>query len=212
MSDVKVAVIYYSATGTNYRLAQAAAEAAEAAGAEVRLRRVAEHAPESAIEGKPEWKAHVEATKHVPVAALHDLDWADVYIFSSPTRFGNVSAQMKQFMDTTGPLWAQGKLANKVVTAMTSAANPHGGQEATLLTVYNVMAHWGAIIVPPGFTDPVVFAAGGNPYGTSATAKNGDVDEPQLAAARHQARRAVEVAAWLKAGRAATQRATVTAD
>jgi NAD(P)H dehydrogenase (quinone) len=133
-------------------------------------------------------------------ASLDDLEWADGYIFSVPTRFGNMAAQMKQFLDTAGPLWAQGKLANKAVTAMSSAQNPHGGQEATILSLYTVMAHWGAIIVPPGYTDPVVFQAGGNPYGTSTTAvPDGQVPAEVLQAARHQARRLVSIVEKLKA-------------
>ncbi len=201
MREMSVAVIYYSSTGTNFRLAQAAVEAARDAGAEVRLRRVAELAPEAAVEQNPAWKAHLEATRGVPVAGLDDLEWADVLVFTSPTRYGGIAAQMKQFLDSTGALWAKGKLADKVVTAMTSASNPHGGQEATILALYTVAAHWGAIIVPPGYTHPAFFQAGGNPYGTSTTATAGEVDEQALEAARHQALRAIRVAQALKAGR-----------
>lgn len=200
MADVKVAIIYYSSTGTNYKLALAAEEGAKEAGAEVRVRRVQELAPEEAIASNPAWKAHLEETKHVPVATLDDLDWADAYVFCTPTRFGNVSSQMKQFLDTTGPLWAQGKLANKVVTAMTSASNPNGGHEATILSLYTTMYHWGAIVVAPGYTDPVIFASGGNPYGTSATVNdNVSLNETTLAAAKYQAKRVVEIAKKLKA-------------
>lgn len=199
MSNVKVAVIYYSSTGTNYRLAQAAEEGAKEAGAEVRLRRVQELAPQAAIESNPAWKAHLEATKDVPVATLDDLEWADAYIFSTPTRFGNVSSQMKQFLDTAGPLWAQGKLANKVATAMSSASNFHGGQEATVLSLYTTLYHWGAIVVTPGYTDPVIFTAGGNPYGTTATVNDQlSLDDKTLAAAKYQAKRVVEIARKLK--------------
>lgn len=206
MPQVKVAIIYYSSTGTNYRLAQAAAEAAREMGAEVRVRKVRELAPGSAINGNPQWKAHLETTRDVPEATLDDLDWADVYIFSTPTRYGVMASQMKQFLDTTGPLWAQGKLANKVATVMTSAANAHGGQEATILSFWTVLAHWGAIIVPPGYTDPAVFAAGGNPYGTSVTVPQADTqgtspDEKALAAARYQAKRTVTIASWILEGR-----------
>ncbi|MBE3562653.1 MAG: NAD(P)H:quinone oxidoreductase [Hydrogenibacillus schlegelii] len=200
---MRVAVIYYSATGTNYRLAQAAARAAEAAGAEVRLRKVAELAPPEAIEQNPAWKRHVEATRDVPEARPDDLVWADVIVFSAPSRFGNVPSQLKQFLDTTGPLWAKGALVDKVVTAMTSAQNPHGGQEATLLSLYTTAYHWGAIVVPPGYTDPAVFAAGGNPYGTSATVPEPDTPLPEtvVRAAEHQVRRAIDIARRLKAGR-----------
>lgn len=199
MADLKIAVIYYSAMGTNYQMAQAAAEAAREAGAEVRLRRVPELAPASAIESNPAWKSHHEATRDtVAEATLDDLDWADGYIFSVPTRYGNVAAQMKQFLDSSGPLWGQGKLS-KPVTAMSSAQNPHGGQEATLLSFYTSMMHWGAIIVAPGYLDQSVFANGGNPYGTTVSQPaDGKVPEETLAQARYQARRLVEVAKKLK--------------
>lgn len=167
--SVKLAVIYYSATGTNYQLAQWAKVGAEEIGAEVKVLRVPELAPQEAIDSNPAWRAHVEATKDVPEVTLSDLEWADAYIFSVPTRFGNMAAQMRQFLDTTGGLWFHGKLANKVVSGMTSAQNPHGGQEATIHSLYTNMYHWGAIVVAPGFTDPAVFAAGGNPYGTSVS-------------------------------------------
>jgi len=200
MADLKIAVIYYSAMGTNHQMAQAAAEAVRLAGGEVRLRRVAELAPAEAIASNPAWKSHYEATKdQVAEATLDDLDWADGYIFSVPTRYGNMAAQMKQFLDSTGPLWGQGKLA-KPVTAMTSAQNPHGGQEATILSFYTTMMHWGAIIVPTGYQDQSVFGNGGNPYGTSASQpQDGKVPETVLAQARYQATRLMEVAKKLKA-------------
>lgn len=108
-------------------------------------------------------------------------------------------AQMKQFLDTTGGLWFNGKLVNKVVSAMTSAENPHGGQEATILSLYTTMYHWGAIVVTPGYTDPVIFGAGGNPYGTSVTVdENGKMIEDVQATVKHQAKRTVTVAECVK--------------
>ena len=201
MPNVKLAVIYYSATGTNYQLAKWAEEGANEAGAEVKVLKVPELAPESAIESNPLWKAHVEATQNVPEAKSDDLEWADAIIFSVPTRFGNVASQMKQFFDTQGGLWAKGKLANKVVSAMSSAQNPHGGQEATILTVYTTMYHWGAIVAAPGYTDPVLFGAGGNPYGTSVSVdQDGKMVEDVEGAVKHQAKRTVNVAHWVKNG------------
>jgi NAD(P)H dehydrogenase (quinone) len=170
-------------------------------GAEVQIRKVQELAPESAIEQNPAWKAHYEATKNEPVASLDDLTWADAYIFSAPTRFGNVPSQMKQFLDITGGLWFQGKLANKVVSAMSSANNPHGGQEQTILAFYTTFFHWGAIVAAPGYTDQSIFSAGGNPYGTSVTVdQDGNMKEDVEAAAKHQAKRTVQVAEWVKKG------------
>ncbi|WP_077623170.1 NAD(P)H:quinone oxidoreductase [Sediminibacillus massiliensis] len=192
--EVKLAIFYYSSTGTNYQLAQWAEAAAKEAGAEVRVRKVKELAPEEAIAQNPAWHQHYQATKDVPEAELEDLEWADGYIFSVPTRFGNVPAQVKQFIDTAGGLWAEGKLVDKVVSAMTSAQNPHGGQEATILNLYTTMFHWGSIIVGPGYTDPVTFAAGGNPYGISVSVdQDGNMVEDVEAAVKHQAKRTVEV-------------------
>ncbi|WP_088009164.1 NAD(P)H:quinone oxidoreductase [Indiicoccus explosivorum] len=200
---VKLAIIYYSSTGTNYQFAQWAREAAEAAGAEVKLLKVPELAPLSAIESNPAWHAHYKATTDVPTATVDDMVEADAIIFSVPTRFGNMAAQMKQFFDTAGGAWAQGKLANKVVSAMSSAQNPHGGQEATILSLYTTMYHWGAIVASPGYTDPKLFAAGGNPYGTSAsvTQEGEMVGAPEVKeAVGVQTRRTLEVAGWVKKG------------
>ncbi|MEV0727009.1 NAD(P)H:quinone oxidoreductase [Micromonospora purpureochromogenes] len=192
---VKVAVIYYSATGSVHALAQAVAEGAASAGAVVRLRRVAELAPDSAIDQNPQWRRHADATASIAQASLEDLAWADAYAFGTPTRFGAPAAQLKQFIDQAGGLWQEGKLANKPVTAFTSAFNRHGGSEATILSLGNVFYHWGSLIVPPGFTDPVVYAAGGNPYGTShVTSPNGDgPDAAALEAARYQGLRLAKI-------------------
>lgn len=190
--SIKVAVIYYSATGNVYKLAQAVEEGAREAGAEVRLRKVHELAPEEAIKSNQGWYSHHLETQDVPEASMEDLEWADAYIFGTPTRYGNVSAQLKQFLDMTGPLWAQGRLADKAAAGFTSATNQHGGQESTLLTLYNVMYHWGAIVVPPGYTDQVVFQAGGNPYGASSTGREEGPDEQELAAASYLGRRVAE--------------------
>jgi NAD(P)H dehydrogenase (quinone) len=192
---VKVTVIYYSATGAVHALAQAAADGAASAGAEVRLRRVAELAPDSAIDQNPLWRRHVDAATSVAQASVEDLAWADAFAFGTPTRFGAPAAQLKQFIDQTSELWREGKLADKPVTAFTSAFNRHGGSEATILSLGNVFYHWGALIVPPGYTDPVVYAAGGNPYGTSSvTGPTGDgPDAEALEAARYQGRRLARI-------------------
>lgn len=121
MSNVKLTVVFYSMGGTNFQMAKWAKEGAEAAGAEVRLVKVQELAPDSVVQGNEAWKATTEATKDVPVATSEDLEWADAIIFSTPTRFGNMASQMKQFLDIQGGLWASGKTVNKVVSAMTSA-------------------------------------------------------------------------------------------
>lgn len=204
MSDVKVSVIYYSATGSVYALAQQAVEAAEKAGAEVRLRKVRELAPREAVESNEGWSKHALETQDVPEATADDVVWADAVIFGTPTRYGNVAAQLKQFLDTLGPQWAQGQLANKVYTGFVSTGTKHGGQETTLIALYNSIYHFGGLIVPPGYTDPLKFADG-NPYGASHISANGanPPQEEDLAAVAYSATRAVDVAAQLKRGAAA---------
>lgn len=199
MEKIKLAVIYYSSTGTNHQLAQWAADAGKQAGAEVKLLKAKELAPESEIEKNPQWKKHYDETQDIPEATIEDLDWADAIIFSMPTRYGNVPAQMKQLLDSTGPLWQKGKLVNKVVSAMSSAMNPHGGQEETILALYTTMYHWGAIVAAPGYTDPVTFQAGGNPYGTSVSVDDkGKMKDDVEAAVKHQTKRTVEIAGKIK--------------
>jgi len=201
MSKVKLAVIFYTMGGTNYQLAKWAKEGAEEAGAEVRILKVEELAPQSVVENNEKWKKTTEMIKDIPVAKSEDIEWADGIIFSVPTRFGTMASQLKQFLDTQGGLWASGKTVNKVVSAMTSAQNPHGGQEATLLSLYTSMMHWGAIIAAPGYSDPVLFKAGGNPYGTSVTVGQDDkMVEDVEASVKYQAKRTVNVAQWVKNG------------
>jgi NAD(P)H dehydrogenase (quinone) len=192
----KIAIIYYSSTGHTYQLAQAVEEGARSLGAEVRLRKVRELAPEEAIATNQGWKQHVVATQHVEEANLDDLEWADGFIFGTPTRYGNVSAQLKQFIDSTGSLWAQGKLANKAVAAFTGAANAHGGQESTLLALSNTFYHWGSVIVPTGYTDPSIYPAGGNPYGVSFTASQdgSGLNQEVLAVGRYLGQRVTRYA------------------
>jgi NAD(P)H dehydrogenase (quinone) len=200
--SVKVAVIYYSSTGAVHALAQAVAEGAVSAGAEVRLRRVAELVTDATIDENPRWRRHVDATASIAEAAVEDLAWADAYAFGTPTRFGAPAAQLKQFIDQSVGLWREGVLADKPVTAFTSAFNRHGGNEATIISLANVFYHWGALIVPPGYTDPAVYAAGGNPYGASSvTGPSGDgPDTASLDAARYQGRRLTRTTIRLLAG------------
>jgi NAD(P)H dehydrogenase (quinone) len=196
--DVRLAVIYYSATGSVHHLADAVAQGATEAGAEVRVRRVPELAGEDAIDANPAWRTYVDATRNsVQEASLSDLEWANAYAFGSPTRFGLPSAQLKQFIDRTGSLWQAGVMADKPATTFTSSQNTHGGQESTILALNNVLYHWGCLIVAPGYTDPLLFAAGGNPYGTSWTGNDGQPNEAVLSAARYQGKRVTEVAARL---------------
>lgn len=196
----KVAILYYSSTGTNKQLADAVAEGARAAGAQVRVKKIKETAPDAAIDSNPAWRAFADASKKDPAAELDDLDWADAVVFGTPTRFGNVAAQLKSFLDSTGGLWFQGKLANKVYAGFTSAMNAHGGQESTLLALYTTFYHFGGIVVPPGYTDPSVFAAGGNPYGPSVTTgqENNGPTAADKAHAIYLGKRVAEVSAKLQ--------------
>jgi len=202
VEPVKAAIIYYSSTGTVHALARAAAEGAEKAGAHVRLRRIAELAPPAAINTNPAWRQHLQDTADVVEASLADLAWADAVLFGTPARFGNPASQLRAFIDTTGPLWQGGNLVDKVYSAFTSSSTAHGGQESTLLALGNTFYHWGGIIVPPGYADPVQDQSG-NPYGTSHVVGDGPPGDVSLEAARYQARRVVDTAAALKAGRAA---------
>ncbi|MEU3219705.1 NAD(P)H:quinone oxidoreductase [Streptomyces sp. NPDC006971] len=198
---VKLAVIYYSSTGFSAEIAKEIAEAGAKAGAEVRLLKAAELAPEAAIASNEAWAAHAAASAGIPVATPDDVEWADAVIFGTPTRFGNVSSQLKQFLDTLGGLWARGALADKVYSGFVTTATTHGGQESTLLALYNSIHHFGGLVVAPGYTDAVKFVDG-NPYGTSHVDAQGNnpIADQTRNAARHQAERVVRIASALKAG------------
>ena len=197
MTQARIAIVFYSTYGTNHQVALAAAEAAKAAGADVRLRRIAETAPADVVAGQEAWKAQLDKVQDIPEVSHDDMEWANGYFFISPTRYGAVASQMRAFIDTLGGLWFAGKLANKTFTAATSAQNTHGGQESTILGLYTTAMHWGAVIVAPGFTDAAVSEAGGNPYGFSTNA--GALDDKGRAAVTHQAKRLVEMTAKLAA-------------
>jgi NAD(P)H dehydrogenase (quinone) len=192
----KLAIIYYSATGHGTTMAKRVAAAAEAAGAEVRIRHVPETRDPESFAGNPAWTANYEATKDLPEASGDDIEWADAVIFGSPTRFGSVAGQLRNFLDSLGGMWAEGKLADKVYAGFTSSNTRHGGQETTLLTLYVTLIHFGGIIVPPGYTEPCKFVDG-NPYGASLTTTHDNIDEFDGAtndALDHLARRVVATA------------------
>src|ERR1700758_3030562 len=201
---IKVAIIYYSATGTTYHLARAVEQGASEAGADVRFRKVRELAPDEAIASNQGWVAHRLGAQQVAGTTLDDLAWADAVIFGTPTRYGLPTAQLKQFLDTTGPLWVKGALVNKICSGFTSSGTAHGGQETTIVNLNTTFYHWGAIIVSPGYADPIQFKAG-NPYGASFTSNNGTVkpDETALAAAHFQGKRVSELTAQFVSGRKA---------
>jgi len=195
----KLAVIYYSATGHGTTMAQHIATAGERAGAEVRVRHIAETMNPASFAQNPAWTANYLATKDLPAANGDDILWADAVIFGSPTRFGSPAAQFRAFIDSLGGLWAQGQLADKVYAGFTSSQTTHGGQETTLLSLYISLMHFGGVIVPPGYTDPIKFADG-NPYGVSHVTgadNTAQVAEPTTAALAHLAQRVVAIATRL---------------
>jgi NAD(P)H dehydrogenase (quinone) len=201
----RIAVVYYSATGNVHRLAHALAEGASAEGAEVRIRHVDEIFPEQLISQNQYWGRHRSEVEDEPVASLADLEWADGIAFGTPTRFGNVAAQLKIFLDLAGELWQRGALVDKVATSFTSSMTEHGGQESTILALNNTLYHWGAIVLPLGYTVHEVFNGGGNPYGTSYTSDHrvDGPDEETLIVARAQGARLARVAAAIAAAREA---------
>lgn len=197
----KLAIIYYSATGHGTNMAQRLAQAGESAGAEVRVRHIAETRDPATFAQNPAWAANYQATKDLPAATGADIEWADAVIFGSPTRFASTAGPFQAFMDSLGGLWAQGKLADKVYAGYTSSQTLHGGQETTLIGLYVSLMHWGGILVPPGYTDPIKFADG-NPYGVGhVTGANNqdDLGETTLAALDHLATRVVTAASRLAA-------------
>jgi NAD(P)H dehydrogenase (quinone) len=201
----KVLIAFYSRNGSTAALAEAVAEGARSAGAEVKLRRVDEFVSDAVIAQVPGWKESRERlkSKYAP-PTTDDAAEADAIVFGTPTRFGNVSAELKSYIDSFGGLWAQGKLNGKVGSCFVSTSTIHGGQETTLLTLYAPMAHLGFIIVPTGYTDPVFFAAS-TPYGASTVSgqTNEMPTDNDLIAARHQGKRVAQVAAALKAAKSA---------
>jgi NAD(P)H dehydrogenase (quinone) len=200
LMDLKLAVVYYSSTATVDSMARRIALAGEKQGAEVRLRQVEELAPPAAIDSNPAWHDHLGATADEPKAQPDDVVWADAVLFGTPTRFGNVASQLKNFLDSLGPQWSEGLLADKVYAGFTATQTEHGGQESTLLALYNTMYHFGGIIVPPGYTDPVKFQDG-NPYGAGhVTGPDNDapLENVQLDALDHLVERVLMVAGKLK--------------
>ena len=195
----RIAVIFYSATGNVAALAESLAEGARSEGAETRVRPVVERAPREAIEGNRRWKAWVDENPYDTDASLDDLEWADGLALGSPTRFGNAAEQLKAFLDTSGGLWAQGRLAEKVGTSFTSASTSHGGLESTILSMNNVLYHWGSLVMPLGYAADASLMTSGNPYGASYVARSSSQSpgEESLGAAHVQGARLARIAARL---------------
>ena len=202
MTDVtpKIAVLFYSATGNVAALAEPVGQGAREEGAQVRVRPVAELAPPEAVASNPHWQAWVDDNPYDRTAALGDLEWADGFALGSPTRFGGPAGQLKEFLDSTGRLWFQGKLADKVGTSFTSASTAHGGLESTVLAMNNVLYHWGAIVLPLGYSDARLMESG-NPYGGSFVSRGGAAPDGQaLAACRLQGARLARISRYVATG------------
>jgi len=198
---MKVLVLFYSTYGHIYRLAQAIAEGAhEVAGVDVVIKRVPEILPPDMLAALGAAEAQ-KTFASVPIAAVDDLADAGAIIFGTPTRFGNMAGQMRQFLDATGGLWAQGKLVGKVGSVFTSSATQHGGQESTILSFHTTLLHHGMVIVglPYSFQGQARIdeVTGGSPYGASTIAGGkGErtVSENEIAAARFQGRHVAQIA------------------
>ena len=195
----KVLVLYYSTWGHIEKMAYAAAEGAREAGAEAVVKRVPELVPSQVAE-----QAHYKLDQPAPIATVDELPEYDAIIFGTPTRFGNMAAQMKNFLDQTGALWAQGKLVGKVGSVFTSSATQHGGQESTLITFHPVLLHQGMVVVglPYAFAGQMGVSEimGNSPYGASTIAGGDGSRQPsdvELAGARYQGRHVAEIATKL---------------
>ena len=202
---MKVLIAYYSTYGHIHQMAEAIAEGVEEVdGAEAQLRRVPETLPQAVLEQM----GAVEAQKifsQVPVCTVEELASADAVIFGTPTRFGNMCGQMRQFLDATGQLWAKGALVGKVGSVFTSTATQHGGQESTILSFHTTLLHHGFVIVglPYAFQGQMRIdeITGGAPYGASTIAGGSGERMPsenELAGARFQGRHVAAIAAKLK--------------
>ena len=200
----KILIAFYSRTGSVEALAEQIAIGARSEGAEVRLRRAREFVGPDIIAKAPGWAesaAAMNARHEQPTEA--DAEWADGIIFGTPTRFGGVAAELKAYIDSLGGLWFQGKLVGKAGSVFTSTSSVHGGNESTLISLYNPLAHLGMIIVPLGYADPVLFRAG-TPYGASSVVNGRDItaaSADELEVARFQGKRVAQVASALAATR-----------
>jgi len=204
---MKIQIIFYSMYGHIYRMAEAVAEGArEVEGAEVALYRVPELVPEDILE-KSGAKQAQEVFAHVPIATPEQLAESDGIFFGTPTRYGNMAAQMRNFLDQTGSLWASGALIGKVGSVFASTATQHGGQETTLTSFHTTLLHLGMVIVGVPYAAPELSSleelSGGTPYGAT-TISGGDgsrwPSEMELAIARYQGRHATTIAKKLAGG------------
>jgi NAD(P)H dehydrogenase (quinone) len=201
---MKILIVYYSMYGHVHRMAEAVANGArEVRGTEVEMRRVPETLPDEILRKMGALEAQ-KAFAHVPICTVDELAAADAVIFGTPTRFGNMSGQMRQFLDATGRLWSEGALVGKVGSVFTSSATQHGGQESTILSFHITLLHHGMIIAGLPYTfggqSRIDEITGGSPYGASTIAGNRGERMPsenELAAARFQGKYVALIASKL---------------
>jgi NAD(P)H dehydrogenase (quinone) len=202
--SIKVQVIFYSMYGHVYRMAEAVAEGAkQVSGAEVSLYQVAELVPDDVLE-KYGAKAAKAAFANIPVAKVDQLADAQAIIFGTPTRFGNMAAQMRNFLDQTGPLWFKGALIGKVGSVFASTGTQHGGQETTITSFHTTLLHHGMVIVGVPYSEPGLShmgdITGGTPYGATTLAGADGSRQPsenELKIARYQGKHVTEIASKL---------------
>ena len=201
MADVNMLVAFYSRNGSTEQMAKAVAKGAELAGADVRLRRAHDIVDEEIIKKVPGWAENRDRMQREYAAPdEEDAVWADGILFGTPTRFGNVCAELKAYIDSIGGPWAKGKLNGKAGGAFSSTSSMHGGNESTALSLYNVLSHLGLIITPLGYSDPSLFK-GGTPYGATTVSGQKHEADPTAAdieVAMYQGRRTTEVARALR--------------
>lgn len=199
----KLIVLFHSRTGNTAAIADAIAEGAESVKhTEVDVRRLDDLAPESVIQADERWRKSREALakRYRTLESVDRLVEYDAIILGSPTRYGIMSAELKNLLDQTGPQWKKGAFVDKVGSAFTSVQTPHGGHETTLWSIMMPMANLGMIIVTPGYTDPSTFI-GGSPYGATGTTSGVGITDSDLAVARHQGKRVATVAGWVRHAR-----------
>lgn len=209
MSKPKVLIVFYSRAGSTEILANGIAQGAIAEGAEVRLRRARELVSHEVMLQAPGWLDSAEAmNEKYERPSEADAEWADAIIFGTPTRFGSIASELKAYIDGLGGLWFAGKLNGKVGSVFGATSSKHGGNEATLLSIYGPMAHLGLIIVPLGYADPAMFKAG-TPYGATHVSDHDTLmpDADHMAVAQYQGRRVASVARSLRCPQRVTEAA-----
>lgn len=203
--STNVLIAFYSRSGVTETLAKAVAEGVRKSGAEVRMRRAREIVSPEVIAKVAGWKENRERMeREYEAPTVADAEWADAMILGTPTRFGAICAELKAYIDSLGKLWANGELNGKAAGVFCSTSTPHGGNESTLISMYNPLAHLGFVLVPTGYGHPALFRGAGTPYGASSVSANESrpPSEDDLEVARFLGDRVTRVAGAIKPLRA----------